>query len=147
MKSWTRRFALAALAVAFGAPGALAQAQELEGPLTFVVGYAPGKASNRAARLVGEALQAKHGINVIVENKPSAGGRLAAQQLKLAKPTDNVLMLGNPAVMVVAPLVFKDTHYDPNADFRPVSLVTSYEFGVAGGPRCPSRIWQSSPPG
>jgi tripartite-type tricarboxylate transporter receptor subunit TctC len=135
MKSWTRCFALAAMAVAFGTPAALAQ--KLEGPLTFAVGYAPGGSSDRAARLVADALQSKHGINVIVDNKPGAGGRLVAQQLKLAKSSDNVLMIGNPAVMVVAPLVFKDTNYDPHADFQPVSMVTSYEFGIAVGPEVP----------
>ena len=139
MKSRIRRLALAlaATAVAFGSLAALAQAQKLEGPLTIAVGYAPGGSSDRAARLVAEALQSKHGINVIVENKPGAGGRLVAQQLKLAKPSDNVLMIGNPAVMVVAPLVFKDTNYDPHVDFQPVSMVTSYEFGIAVGSEVP----------
>jgi len=137
MQSWTRCFALAATAVAFGNPAALAQAQKLEGPLTFAVGYAPGGSSDRAARLVADALQSKHGITVVVDNKPGAGGRLVAQQLKLAKASDNVLMIGNPAVMVVAPLVFKDTNYDPHADFQPVAMVTSYEFGVAVGPEVP----------
>ena len=137
MQSWTRCFALAATAVAFGNPAALAQAQKLEGPLTFAVGYAPGGSSDRAARLVADALQSRHGITVVVDNKPGAGGRLVAQQLKLAKASDNVLMIGNPAVMVVAPLVFKDTNYDPHADFQPVAMVTSYEFGVAVGPEVP----------
>lgn len=125
-----------AIAVSHTTP---ALAQKLEGPLKLVVGYAPGGASDRAARIVGQALQDKYGVTVIVENKAGAGGRLAAQQLKSAPATENALMLGNPAVMVVAPLVFKDTAYDPEADFTPVSLVTTYDFAVVAGTRVPVR--------
>lgn len=139
MNRWIRRTTHAVLAAAMSIACLAAQAQKPEGPLRLVVGYAPGGASDRAARLVGEALQARYGISVIVENKAGAGGRLAAQQLRQASAADNVLMLGNPAVITVAPLVFKDNRYDPEVDFVPVSLVTSYEFGVAVGPQVPVR--------
>jgi tripartite-type tricarboxylate transporter receptor subunit TctC len=75
----------------------------------------------------------------VVENKPGAGGRLAAQQVKAARPGENVLMIGNPAVMVVAPLVFKDAGYDPQRDFVPVASVNEYEFGIAVGAAVPVR--------
>ncbi|HZN48855.1 MAG TPA: tripartite tricarboxylate transporter substrate-binding protein, partial [Ramlibacter sp.] len=76
--------------------------------LRIVTGFAPGGATDRVARIVGDKLQAKLGITVIVENKTGAGGRLAAQQVKATPPGQHVLMVANPAVMVVAPLVFKD---------------------------------------
>ena len=126
------------LALILGLAGFTAQGQKLEGTLRLLVGYSPGGASDRAARLVGDALQKRYGVTVIVENRTGAGGRLAAQQFKLATAADNVLMLGNPAVITVAPLVFKDVGYDPEADFVPVSQVTSYEFGVAIGPQVPA---------
>jgi len=130
------RAALACAALTFAAcMGAAAQTPDET--LRLVVGYSPGGASDRAARLVADALHAKYGTTVIVENKVGAGGRLAAQQFKLAGANDNVLMLGNPAVIVVAPLVFKDNNYDPT-DFVPVAQVTSYDFGVAVGPQVPA---------
>ncbi len=114
---------------------ALAVAQDaserLTEPLTVVVGYAPGGASDRAARIVAGGLEQKLGVSVIVENKTGAGGRIAAQYVKTSDPNKNVLMLGNPAVMVVAPLVYKNLDYDPVKDFQPVSMVTEYGFGVA----------------
>ncbi len=70
---------------------------------------------------------------VTVENRAGEGGRLAAKQLRRAPATENVLMLGNPAVMVVAPLVFKDGGYDPDKDFVPVTQVSSYDFALAVG--------------
>ena len=46
-------------------------------------------------------------------------------------------MIGNPAVNVVAPLVFKNVGYDPMKDFVPVAQVSRYEFGVAVGTAVP----------
>lgn len=104
---------------------------KLSTPLTIVVGYAPGGATDRAARIVATTLQTKLGVSVVVENKTGAGGRIAAQHVKNAGPNDNILLLGNPAVMVVAPLVFESLGYDAEKDFQPVSMVTEYGFGVA----------------
>lgn len=127
------------LAVVVAAAALSAQAQPLDGPLRIVVGYAPGGSSDRVARIVGEKLQAKLGVPVLVDNKTGAGGRLAAQQVRTTPANQNVLMLANPAVMVVAPLVFKDNGYDAERDFVPVSQVNNYEFAVAVGTAIPVR--------
>jgi tripartite-type tricarboxylate transporter receptor subunit TctC len=131
-----RRDAAAAL---LALPAALAQAQHGDGPVHIVVGYAPGGATDRVARIVAEGLQARLGRSVIVENRAGAGGRLAAQFVKSSPPGADVLMVANPAVMVVAPLVFKDSGYDPHHDFAPVSHVNDYEFAIAVGPAVPVR--------
>ena len=102
-----------------------------DAPLRIVVGYPPGGSSDRVARIVADKLQAKLGSPVIVENKAGAGGRLSAQYVKAAPVHQPALLLANPAVMVVAPLVFPDAGYDAERDFRAVSHVNSYEFGVA----------------
>jgi tripartite-type tricarboxylate transporter receptor subunit TctC len=125
--------AIAALATS------VAFAQSPEGPLRIVVGYAPGGATDRVARIVGDKLQARLGVPVVVDNKPGAGGRLAAQQVKATPAGQNVLMLANPAVMVVAPLVFKDNGYDPERDFVPVSHVNDYEFALSVSTAVPVR--------
>ena len=100
-------------------------------PLRIIVGYPPGGATDRVARIVADKLQAKLGSPVIVENKPGAGGRLSAQYVKNAPASQPTLLMANPAVMVVAPLVFPDSGYDPEKDFQSVSEVNRYEFGVA----------------
>ena len=126
--------ALALSALLIHAP---AVAQEV--PLRIVVGYAPGGSTDRVARIVAEKLGTKLGVPVIVDNKPGAGGRLSAQAVKTAPANQPTLLLANPAVMVVAPLVFPDSGYDPERDFRPVSMVNSYEFGVAVSSAVPVR--------
>ncbi len=130
MKKWAAACALALLAAA---PAAHAQASSppLDGPLTIVVGYPPGGSSDRIARLVAERLKDRVGVSVVVENKTGAGGRIAAQGLRAADARQNVLMLANPAVMVVAPLVYDKPGYDARADFKPVSLVSRYKFALA----------------
>ena len=126
-----RHLLLAASAAALAASSGVALAQSADAPLRIVVPYAAGGSSDRAARLVADRLGPKLGQTVLVENRTGAGGRLAAQQLKNAGANQNVLLLVNPAIMVVAPLVFKDNGYDPDKDFQPVSQVTEYEFGLA----------------
>ncbi len=123
-----RRHLLQAAALASVAGVAHAQG---DATLRIVVPYAAGGSSDRAARLVAEKLGARLGQAVVVENRTGAGGRLAAQQLRSANAQQNVLLLANPAIMVVAPLVFKDNGYDPDKDFQPVSQVSDYEFGLA----------------
>jgi tripartite-type tricarboxylate transporter receptor subunit TctC len=137
-----RRSALAALAGAAAvtlAPSARAQAPKLDGPLKIVVGYAPGGAADRAARFVADALKDRLGVPVIVENRTGAGGRLSAQLVKATPPDQNVLLIGNPAINVVAPLVAQNVGYDPLKDFVPVSMVSRYDFAVAVGPAVPVR--------
>ncbi|WP_076999247.1 Bug family tripartite tricarboxylate transporter substrate binding protein [Variovorax sp. KK3] len=137
--SLLRRFAGIALLAAIGAVATGAAAQPADGPLRIVVGYAPGGATDRVARIVGDKLSAKLGVPVVVDNKPGAGGRLAAQQVKATPAGQNVLMVANPAVMVVAPLVFKDNGYDPERDFVPVSHVNDYEFALSVSTAVPVR--------
>jgi tripartite-type tricarboxylate transporter receptor subunit TctC len=137
-----RRSALAAVAGAAAvtlAPSARAQAPKLDGPLKIVVGYAPGGAADRAARLVADALKDRLGVPVIVENRTGAGGRLSAQLVKATPPDQNVLLVGNPAINVVAPLVANNVGYDALKDFVPVSMVSRYDFAVAVGPAVPVR--------
>ena len=132
---WKPLAVVAAALLALSATPAMAQ----EAPLRIVVGYAPGGSSDNVARIVADKLGAKLGTPVIVENKAGAGGRLSAQYVKSLPANQPALLLANPAVMVVAPLVFPDAGYDPERDFRPVSTVNSYEFSVAVATAVPVR--------
>lgn len=130
MRNWIAGAAVATM-LAGAAPLACAQQAPLDGTLTVVVGYPPGGSSDRIARLVADRLKERVGVAVVVENKTGAGGRIAAQGLHAAPASQNVLMLANPAVMVVAPLVYAQPGYDAQRDFKPVSLVSRYKFALA----------------
>jgi tripartite-type tricarboxylate transporter receptor subunit TctC len=134
------RSLLAALAaVGLASAAAPAWAQPGAAPLRIVVPYPPGGSSDRAARLLAETLQPRLGQTVIVENIVGAGGRLAMRQLAGLPADAPVLVLVNPALMVVAPLVYKNNGYDPEKDFQPVAQVSRYEFAAAVGPAVPVR--------
>ncbi len=107
-------------------------------PLRIVVPYPPGGSSDRSARLLAEVLQSRLGQAVVVENVVGAGGRLAMRQLAAAADP-NVLVVANPALMVVAPLVYKNNGYEPERDFTPVSQISRYEFAIGVGPAVPVR--------
>jgi tripartite-type tricarboxylate transporter receptor subunit TctC len=74
-----------------------------------------------------------------VENIVGAGGRLAMRQLAAGPADAPVLVLVNPALMVVAPMVYKNNGYDPERDFQPVTQVSRYEFAAAVGTAVPVR--------
>ena len=118
-------------AVATAAAVALPARAQRSDALRIVSGFAPGGSTDKVARLVAEKLQSRTGMAVIVENRTGAGGRLAAQQLKSLPPGQSALLVANPAMMVVAPLVFKDNGYDAERDYTMVSMVNSYEFALS----------------
>jgi tripartite-type tricarboxylate transporter receptor subunit TctC len=126
-------FALAGLG--WAAPAVAQDANTLR----LIVPYPPGGGTDRAARLVAEALQPRLGQTVIVENVVGVGGRLAMRQFAAAPADANVLLIVNPALMVVAPLVYKSNGYDPDKDYQPVSAVTTYEMAVAVSTAVPVR--------
>ncbi len=135
LKTWLAKSLLIGLATL----GAGAHAQTLDTPLRIVVGYPPGGVTDRTARIVSDKLQKKLGVPVVVDNKPGAGGRLAAQQVKSAGAGQNVLLLANPPSMVLGPMIQKDSGYDPERDFVPVSRVNDYEIAIAVAAAVPVR--------
>lgn len=123
--------AMLASAVTFSSPTLGADPKLINDTITLTVGYGPGGSSDRTARIVGNALAQELGVPVLIENRPGAGGRLAAQQFTRTEGHENALLLGNPAIMSVAPVVYEDVGYDPKTDFQPVGLVASYTFALA----------------
>jgi tripartite-type tricarboxylate transporter receptor subunit TctC len=122
-----RGFVVAAAAVA----NPLRTFAQGSSPLRIVSGFAPGGSTDKVARLIADKLQAKVGRTVVVENRTGAGGRLAAQQLKSLPTGQSALLVANPAMMVVTPLVFKDNGYHAEQDFAMVSHVNSYDFALS----------------
>ena len=132
---FTRLCVVVIIAAVVGLFGAgVPSAQEIKGPIKIVVPYPAGGGSDVVARLIADKLKDSLGQTVIVENKPGAGGRIGTEFVK-GQPADGATMLVvNPALFVVAPVVFSKLAYDPDADFAPVSLITTYQFCVSVPP-------------
>lgn len=122
--------ALAGAVIFAGLLSTQAQAQS-DRTVRLLVGFAPGGSADIAARLLAERMGAELKQSVVVENKPGAGGRIAAEQLKNAAPDGNTLMLAPIVVPVLAPLVFSKLPYDAQVDFAPVAHVANFQFGLS----------------
>ena len=124
---------LVAVAIALCGAG-ISAAQDIKGPIKIVVPYPAGGGSDVAARLIADKLKDSLGTTVIVENKPGAGGRIGTDFVRTQPADGTTLLVVNPALFVVAPLVFSKLPYDADADFAPVSLITTYQFCVSVPP-------------
>ncbi|MBM3558020.1 MAG: ABC transporter substrate-binding protein [Alphaproteobacteria bacterium] len=116
-----------------------AMAQGSGTPLRILVPYGPGAAADLSARILAEELRTTLGQPVVVENKPGAGGRVAAAQFKLTPVGQPTLMTANPALLVVAPLVYAKLDYDPDRDFVPVAHTNDYDFVIAVASKVPAK--------
>jgi tripartite-type tricarboxylate transporter receptor subunit TctC len=87
------------------------------------------------ARLLADKLKDELGTTVVVENKPGAGGQLAAQALKAAPADGTVLFLSHDHTISILPLVVKNPGYEPAKDFAPVAGFATFvnAFAVSGG--------------
>lgn len=105
-----------------------AQAQT-KPPLKILVGFAPGGSADVLARLVADALKDDYSP-VVVDNKPGAGGRIALNMVKNAKPDGQTVIVLPSGPMVLFPHVYKKLDYDAVKDFTPVSQIARFQFGV-----------------
>ncbi len=117
-----RRIAAALfVAVAFSG-GATAQGWP-EKPVRFVVGFTPGGPSDILARALGQKLAESWGQQVVIENRPGAGGNIAAELVAKSAPDGATWLLGNNSILATNQSLYGRLGYDPVKDFAPVALV------------------------
>lgn len=128
---------LASSAMAQSTQSSAGGAAAASGPIKLLVGFPAGGAGDIVARVVAEKLQASLATNVIVENKPGAGGRIAAEQLKNAPADGHTVMIAPPAPIVIAPFTFRKLAYNPETDFQPVAQLVRFPLVMATGGTSP----------
>ncbi|ANN76569.1 Bug family tripartite tricarboxylate transporter substrate binding protein [Bordetella flabilis] len=117
------RLALSA-ACAFGAAGAAHadDAWPAGKPITYVVPFAPGGATDIIGRLVASKLGPALGTTVVVENRPGAGGNIGSDYVAKAKPDGYTLVGGTISSHSINGSLYKNMPYDAQKDFVPVAL-------------------------
>ena len=112
----------------------LASAQSAK-PIRLLVGFPPGGGSDAIARTLSEKLKDELGVPVVVENRPGAGGQIAAQALKAAVPDGTTLFITHDHTISILPQVVKNAGFDPVRDFVPVGGFATFvnAFAVSGG--------------
>jgi tripartite-type tricarboxylate transporter receptor subunit TctC len=99
-------------------------------PLKIVVPNAAGGAADITARTVAQKLSEALGQSVVIENKPSAGGIVAGEQVARAEPDGHTLLLISSGTAVSASL-FKSLPFDTVKDFTPVSKLATFDLVIA----------------
>lgn len=112
----------------------LASAQSAK-PIRLLVGFPPGGGTDAIARTLSEKLKDELGVPVVVDNRPGAGGQIAAQTLKAAAPDGTTLFITHDHTISILPQVVKNPGFDPVRDFVPVGGFATFvnAFAVSGG--------------
>src|SRR5438128_5741250 len=134
MKRLRNLLAFAALAAATSAPAQNYPAR----PVVMLVPYAAGGPTDTVARVVAQAMAKPLGHTVIVENKPSAGGILAPEQVKNAKP-DGYTILIHHIGMATTPALYRQLRFDPLKDFDYIGLINDVPMTLIANEKVPAK--------
>ncbi|MEJ5029509.1 Bug family tripartite tricarboxylate transporter substrate binding protein [Comamonas sp. MYb69] len=100
-------------------------------PVRLLVGFPPGGGTDVIARLLAEKMKDSLGTSVVVENKPGAGGQIAAQILKASPADGATFFVTHDHTISILPQVVKNPGFDPHADFVPVAGFASFVNAIA----------------
>jgi tripartite-type tricarboxylate transporter receptor subunit TctC len=106
-------------------------------PITVLVAFPPGGASDVLARIVTRKLEDILGQPFIIENRPGAGGNVAAEAVARAAPDGYTLLNGNNAILATNAALYKKINFDAVADFAPVGLIGSQANILVVNPALP----------
>jgi tripartite-type tricarboxylate transporter receptor subunit TctC len=107
-------------------------------PIKVVVGFGPGGGTDILARLVGAKLSEILGQQVVIENRPGAAARLAAEYVS-KQPADGYTLLASPiGAFSVAAAVYSDLRYSPTKSFVPLALIGQFPLILAVSPSNPA---------
>ena len=125
-----------ALAAALVAGGAAAQ-QYPTHPVTLMVPFAPGP-TDTVARVIAQSMSKPLGQTIIIENRPSAGGILAPELVKNAKP-DGYTILIHHIGMATTPFLYRQLRFDPLKDFEYIGLINDVPMTLLGKQQLPPK--------
>lgn len=108
-------------------------------PLRILVPFAPGGSTDLLARLVAKPLGERLGQPVVVENRPGAGGNIAADAVAKAAPDGHTLVMGSIGTHATNGLIYATMPYDALRDFAPVTLVGAATLVLVVHPSLPAR--------
>jgi len=137
MKLTLRRACAVAALIALAGP---AQAQTYPTkPIRLIVPFPPGGGSDTMGRIIGQKLGERLGQQVVVDNRPGAGGSIGADVAAKAPPDGHILLLGSASEIAQYPNVNPKLPYNPQRDFEPITLVGNVPLLLVVHPSLPVR--------
>jgi tripartite-type tricarboxylate transporter receptor subunit TctC len=122
--------------IALALAATAAHAQYPTKPVTIVVPFAAGGPTDTVARSVGQAMEKSLGTNVIVENKPGAGGTIGVADVARA-PADGYRILIHHIGMATAPALYRKLSFDPLKDYQYIGLINDVPMTLLVRPNLP----------
>jgi tripartite-type tricarboxylate transporter receptor subunit TctC len=107
-------------------------------PIKLLVGASAGGTTDTMARTIAEPLAAAFGQPVLVENRPGAGGNLAAEAVARAAPDGYTLLVSFTSHTINATL-YPKLPFDPVADFAPIAMISTVPSLLVGNPKLPAK--------
>jgi tripartite-type tricarboxylate transporter receptor subunit TctC len=94
-------------------------------PIRFIVGFTAGGPSDIIARSIAQKMSVGLGQSIIIDNKPGAGGNLAAEYVAHSPADGYTWLLGNNSILATNAALYKNLGFNPTQDFIPIGLVAS----------------------
>jgi tripartite-type tricarboxylate transporter receptor subunit TctC len=110
-------------------------------PIRLIVSFAPGGSVDVVARVVSQKLSEALGQQVVIDNRPGAGGNLSAELAARAAPDGYTLYMSS-ASLVVNPSLYRKVGYDPVTDFAPITLLAAVQNVLVANPSVPAKSVQ-----
>jgi len=107
-------------------------------PVRMIIAFPPGGPTDLVSRVLAQKLSEQLGQQVIVDNKPGAGGNIAAELAAKAAP-DGYTIFYNTSAIVIGPALYGKVNYDTLKDFTPVLLTASVPMVLVVNPQLPAR--------
>src|SRR5690242_16441014 len=131
-------FFLVSCVLCLGVDGALAQSYPSH-PIRLILPFPAGGPSDIIARTFGAKLGEALGQQVVPDNRGGASGQIGADLAAHATPDGYTIFLGAIGVMALNPNLYQKLPYDPDRDFRPVSLLSSSPYILLATPSLPAK--------
>ena len=144
MKLYFRNYLIAATALALinasAAQSAIATPSYPTKPVRFIVGFAPGGATDIIARALAQKLSDAFGQQVVVDNRAGGGGTIAAMMAAKSPPDGYTMLMGTISTLATNVSTYKNLPYDPLKDFAPVTLAAATPYFVTVNASLPSTL-------
>jgi tripartite-type tricarboxylate transporter receptor subunit TctC len=137
--AWLPRAATLALALALAAPLARAQSDYPNKPIRVVVTFPPGGSADGVVRLLLPRLNDKLGQQMVVDNRPGAGGNIGLAVVAKAPADGYTLGVGAAGALAANVSLYAQMPFDPLKDFKPVTMLAAIPFVIVGNPSIGAR--------
>ena len=131
-----RRLPIILTAAAMSALPAVAQTYPSK-PIRMIVPFTPGGSTDIIARVIAQKIGEAMGVQVLIDNRPGAGGNIGVEAAARSAPDGYTLLMGHIGTLAVNPSLYVHLPYDPLRDFAPVSLVAIVPNLLAVHPALP----------